>query len=169
MTNLPKPEYRFPDNNTGSDVTAILRVRKSCLTTKNLQIQMFLNKKPICGATILLALKRNSHETEMADILQLVQKHHVMIYTAASDEMIGGSDSSHMYNLVSKSNGVFIFNSDDRQGAVSEANRSRMIIHSVFVQQFWSPYGIWACLLYHFSCERTRIITTANIYLARWR
>lgn len=114
-----------------SEIQVILKIHEFWMPNSDtVLLQAFLNHRPICGSTILLALKRNTNETELSSLLKSLQHHHISIFTLGSDELYGSASSKSMYDLSSKSNGMFIFNKEEEMDVVSWGKRWWLIADS---------------------------------------
>lgn len=88
----------------------------------------------------------------MADVLKILQKHHIFVLTIASTNLLGPASSEPFYNFVSKLNGVFAFTDDAKQGYVSMPLKSvSHAFDSDFCQRSWSYGRFWANILQYFS------------------
>ncbi|EFO95907.1 hypothetical protein CRE_17586 [Caenorhabditis remanei] len=93
----PDPSLGYGNKTTGSNLYNILK--------------KFLNngKVSICGALVLIAVKRYPDESDVSDIISQLRANHVIVYIAVDSISSGGSNSASLYEVSFQTNGICVF------------------------------------------------------------
>ncbi|EGT52528.1 hypothetical protein CAEBREN_02631 [Caenorhabditis brenneri] len=105
---MPNSKLGLGSNNTGSNVLDILE--KYVQNTE----------EPLCGFLVAIILKRNPKRQDTARLTNLLKNNHIYIRIAESNNMLGGTDTSIMYNLAVKTNGLYLFSEAVDQDFISD-------------------------------------------------
>ncbi|EFO83829.1 hypothetical protein CRE_20124 [Caenorhabditis remanei] len=73
--------------------------------------QKFLNngKVSLCGAQVVIAVKRYPDESEVSDIISQLRANHVMVHIAVDSIPSGGTNSATLYEMAFQTNGYSYF------------------------------------------------------------
>ncbi|KAF1759137.1 hypothetical protein GCK72_015598 [Caenorhabditis remanei] len=96
-THKPDPSLGYGDTTTGSNLYTVLK--------------KFLNngRVSLCGAQVLIAVKRYPDESNVSDIITQLRANHVMVYIAVDSIPSGGSNSATLYEMSYQTNGYCAF------------------------------------------------------------
>ncbi|EFO90470.1 hypothetical protein CRE_02606 [Caenorhabditis remanei] len=85
------------------------KIRMKC-ADQNL-FQKFLNNGNVslCGAQVLIAVKRYPDESDVSDIISQLRDNHVMVRIAVDSIPSGGSNSASLYEMAYQTNGYCAF------------------------------------------------------------
>ncbi|KAF1759219.1 hypothetical protein GCK72_015680 [Caenorhabditis remanei] len=97
----PDPSLGYGNTTTGSNLYNVLK--------------KFLNngKVSICGAQVLVLVKRYPDESDVSDIISQLRSNHVMVYIAVDSVSSGGSNSASLYEVSFQTNGYCAFATDN--------------------------------------------------------
>ncbi|CAL2048680.1 unnamed protein product [Caenorhabditis brenneri] len=107
-SHMPNSKLGFGSDKTGSNVIDILE--KYAQNTE----------APLCGSLVAIILKRNPTRQDTARLTTLLKNNHIYIRIAESNNMLGGTDTSIMYDLAVKTNGLYLFSEAVDQDFISD-------------------------------------------------
>uniref|UniRef100_A0A1I7TTP7 CUB domain-containing protein n=1 Tax=Caenorhabditis tropicalis TaxID=1561998 RepID=A0A1I7TTP7_9PELO len=101
LERLPNRTLGFPSASSSSDILHVL--------------EDFLSRPiaPVCGSRFLIFMKRLVNNNYVDQLVEDLQRMHVSMDVIISNTPSGGLDYQTIYELVSKTNGLCVFESDD--------------------------------------------------------
>ncbi|CAO4362907.1 unnamed protein product [Caenorhabditis nigoni] len=107
LNSLPDPTQGFLNSSIGSNVFDVIE-------------KFFSNTQaPVCGARILVLLKRYPNKADTSRLVSLIRSHHAIVDVITSSTPSGGSQPKAMYSVASKTNGLGAFEEDEAFGWIT--------------------------------------------------
>ncbi|KAF1755113.1 hypothetical protein GCK72_021682 [Caenorhabditis remanei] len=99
-SDLPNAAESFPSYYIGSNILSCIQL-------------VFNSDITRCGAKLLFLVKRLPNDTDVSDLVPLLEKFHVSITFVVSEKPSGGMNQQVLNTLATKTNGLCIFAEDD--------------------------------------------------------
>ncbi|EFO89306.1 hypothetical protein CRE_15673 [Caenorhabditis remanei] len=113
-SDLPNAAESFPSYYIGSNILSCIQVKSDIVSSKISMFQLVFNSDITrCGAKLLFLVKRLPNDTDISDLVPLLEKFHVSITFVVSEKPSGGMNQQVLYTLATKTNGFCIFAEDD--------------------------------------------------------